>query len=105
MNKKEAIKLLIGAKKLIKNDDWTNFVCPALNQVCLNDPSISYTTYRKIDEWIQDSLHGYDTVIQWLRVHHIDTYLDVIYKPDGAKQYRLAWIDEMIKQVKNGELK
>ena len=104
MNKKEAIKLLKAARKILVKDE-ESFVCYAISDAygCSN---ISFATYFRLRTLINDSLCAYSSVVNWLKNTHPVAYKRICDREevDPFKTYRIAWIDEMIKQVKNGEL-
>ena len=89
--KDRIIKVLKKARPLIEKGEFV-FVC----NVVKGTKCIKYDIYLTIN-YIEDLIFPFDTVTQWL----YDQYRIWLDDDDYiAKDYRLQWIDHMIKELK-----
>ena len=96
---KQWVSLLKGAQLLIDTNQC-RFVCQAIDHAFYNERynvylNISLNACDALFEEISDRLGGALTVSQWLSKQNIPPEL---LTSDAMREYRLRWIDNMIKE-------
>lgn len=108
-DRKIAVKLLKGARKLIKETEEI-YVCHAINRALDGNVDQRRRISNKLQSWIMDSMketigyhHGITSawyVDRWLLSHGISSSL---HSWKNMRKYRMRWIDQMIDLIKEGK--
>lgn len=96
-DRETAIKLLKKAKRLIR-DLKDDFVCIALIEAAQkSDRRCAMKVSIALRNEIDARIHPYGTVSFWLAVKHD---VELLESPQDIRDYRIRWIDSMIKELK-----
>ena len=100
ISKRKLRKILLGAKEIIKKRK-SSFVCISILNFNLKYSSKHETNL--IRKKIERMIDGFGTVGEWLENIHPIFYNYIVEKHNGdreeaLREYRLAWIDHMIKE-------
>lgn len=97
MINKKWVKILKAARKQIESEE-NRYVCMAIRDCKVGFFSMFYNGAKyKLRKEIELRLDGCLTVSGWLETQD-ETLWSELYKLDGCKSYRLAWIDNMIEE-------
>lgn len=88
------VKVLKKAAELIKNEEQS-FICLALDQIYREEDSLT-NSGRKAKALIIEMLEGHYTLNSWLSDKTGKTQYELYY---SMRQYRLQWIDQIIRDL------